>query len=369
MNPSPHLRSARTGILVINLGTPEAPTRLAVRTYLKQFLSDPRVVEIPRLVWWFILHGIILPIRSGASAKKYASIWLQEGSPLLIYSKAQASGLQARFRKTNTSVIVDLGMRYGKPSIPEVLERFRQENVERLLVLPLYPQYSATTSASSFDEIFDVLKGWRNQPELRLVKHYHDHPRYIDALRQSIEAYWIQNGRPDFAKGAKLVMSFHGLPKRNLMQGDPYHCECLKTGRLLGEALGLKPNDYRVTFQSRFGRAEWLKPYTALMLEDLGKDTCPHIDIVCPGFPADCLETLEEIAMEGQEIFHEHGGRDYRYIPCLNDDPVFISALEESAKEHMQGWPTIPDSEAELALRERRANEVSAKIATGKQAP
>ena len=191
----------------------------------------------------------------------------------------------------------------------------------------------------------------------------------IDALRQSIEAYWIQNGRPDFAKGAKLVMSFHGLPKRNLMQGDPYHCECLKTGRLLGEALGLKPNDYRVTFQSRFGRAEWLKPYTALMLEDLGKDTCPHIDIVCPGFPADCLETLEEIAMEGQEIFHEHGGGDYRYIPCLNDDPVFISALEEIAKEHMQGWPTIPDSEAELALRERRANEVSAKIATGKQAP
>ncbi|MEY3831717.1 MAG: hypothetical protein RJA82_664 [Pseudomonadota bacterium] len=368
MNTSPHLRSARTGILVINLGTPEAPTRSAVRTYLKQFLSDPRVVEIPRLVWWLILHGIILPIRSGASAKKYASIWMQEGSPLLVYSKAQALGLQARFSTSNPSVIVDLAMRYGKPSIAEVLEHFRQENVERLLLLPLYPQYSATTSASSFDEVFDVLKRWRNQPELRLVKHYHDSPPYIDALRQKIEEYWTQNGRPDFAKGAKLVMSFHGLPKRNLMQGDPYHCECLKTGRLLGEALELEPNQYHVTFQSRFGRAEWLKPYTALTLEGLGKDSCPHIDIVCPGFPADCLETLEEIAMEGQEIFHEHGGGDYRYIPCLNDDPAFISALEQIAQAHMQGWPSVPDSAADLAVRERRAQEVSAKIAAGDQA-
>lgn len=362
MNTSPHLRPARTGIMLINLGTPEAPTRSAVKVYLQQFLSDPRVVEIPRLVWWFILYGIILPIRSGASAKKYASIWLKEGSPLLVYSLAQARGLQQRFAKSNPDIMVDLAMRYGKPAIAEVLERFQQENVERLLLLPLYPQYSATTSASSFDEVFKVLKRWRNQPELRLVKHYHDNSAYIEALRCQIDAYWSKHGRPDFAKGAKLVMSFHGLPKRNLMKGDPYHCECLKTGRLLGEALGLDSNSYSVTFQSRFGRAEWLKPYTAISLENLGREACPHIDIVCPGFPADCLETLEEIAMEGQEIFHEHGGGDYRYIPCLNNDPQFISALEQIAQEHMQGWPTKPDSEAELALRERRALEASAAI-------
>jgi ferrochelatase len=353
LNTSPHLRSARTGILVINLGTPEAPTRSAVRTYLKQFLSDPRVVEIPRLVWWLILHGIILPIRSGASAKKYASIWMQEGSPLLVYSKAQALGLQARFSTSNPSVIVDLAMRYGKPSIAEVLERFRQENVERLLLLPLYPQYSATTSASSFDEVFDVLKRWRNQPELRLVKHYHDSPAYIDALRQKIEEYWTQNGRPDFAKGAKLVMSFHGLPKRNLMQGDPYHCECYKTGRLLAEKLGLSKDQYKVTFQSRFGKAKWLEPYTEPTLIAMAQAGTQSVDVVCPGFTGDCLETLEEISMEGREAFLHAGGKTFNYIPCMNDEPLWIDALAAISAQHMQGWPTSTQaaqaSAAELA--------------------
>ena len=365
MKTNPHLRPSRTGVLLINLGTPEAPTRAAVKTYLKQFLSDPRVVEIPRLIWWFILHGIILPIRSGASAKKYASIWLKEGSPLLVYSQAQAQGLRDRFQNKDSNVIVDLAMRYGKPSIPEVLKRFQDANVERLLLLPLYPQYSATTSASSFDEVFSVLKTWRNQPELRIVKHYHDHPAYIESLRLQIDRYWAQHGRPEFSKGAKLIMSFHGLPKRNLMQGDPYHCECLKSGRLLGEALGLEPAHYRVTFQSRFGRAEWLKPYTALTIEELGKAACPHVDIVCPGFPADCLETLEEIAMEGQEIFHEHGGRDYRYIPCLNDDTNFISALHTIALEHMHGWSKELESPAVLDLRNQRAQAAEAAITAG----
>ncbi len=362
MKTNPHLRPSRTGILLLNLGTPDAPTRAAVRAYLKQFLSDPRVVEIPRLIWWFILHGIILPIRSGASAKKYASIWLKEGSPLLVYSKAQAQGLQERFRHPNSNIVVDLAMRYGKPAIAEVLKKFQEENVERLLLLPLYPQYSATTSASSFDEVFSVLKTWRNQPELRIVKHYHDAPAYIDSLRQQIETYWEKNGRPYFAGGAKLMMSFRGLPKRNLMQGDPYHCECLKTGRLLGEALGLDSAHYIVTFQSRFGRAEWLKPYTALMIEELAKQACPQIDIVCPGFPADCLETLEEIAMEGQEIFHEHGGKDYRYIPCLNDDPNFIQALQTIALDHMQGCPNTLESQAMLEQRERRATQAEAAV-------
>lgn len=366
MKTNPHLRPSRTGILLINLGTPDAPTRSAVKTYLKQFLSDPRVVEIPRLIWWLILHGIILPIRSGASAKKYASIWLKEGSPLLVYSLAQAQGLQQLFKHQDSNVIVDLAMRYGKPSIPEVLKRFQDANVERLLLLPLYPQYSATTSASSFDEVFTVLKTWRNQPELRVVKHYHDHASYIDSLRQQIEAYWKQYGRPSFSDGAKLVMSFHGLPKRNLMQGDPYHCECLKTGRLLGESLGLQAQDYLVTFQSRFGRAEWLKPYTAMTIEKLGQEACPQVDIVCPGFPADCLETLEEIAMEGQEIFHEHGGKEYRYIPCLNADHHFITALHTIAQEHMHGWPTALESEASLSVRDQRALAAESAIAAAK---
>lgn len=364
MNTSPHLRSARIGILVLNLGTPEAPTRLAVKAYLKQFLSDPRVVEIPRLIWWFILHGIILPIRSGASAKKYASIWLKEGSPLLVYSQAQSRGLQERFAKSNPNVIVDLAMRYGKPSITEVLERFQRENVDRLLLLPLYPQYSATTSASSFDEVFNVLKRWRNQPELRLIKHYHDNSAYIEALRRQINTYWDQHGRPDFAGGAKLVMSFHGLPKRNLMQGDPYHCECLKTGRLLGEALGLEPSNYHVTFQSRFGRAEWLKPYTAITLEELGKKACPQIDIVCPGFPADCLETLEEIAMEGKQIFLSNGGGEYHYIPALNDQALWIQAMTEIAIENLHGWAhaewDVDAAKQEAELRDQRAKAMSA---------
>ena len=357
MKTNPHLRPSRTGVLLINLGTPEAPTRAAVKTYLKQFLSDPRVVEIPRVVWWFILHGIILPIRSGASAKKYASIWLKDGSPLLVHSQAQAQGLRDRFQSKDANVIVDLAMRYGKPSIPEVLKRFQDANVERLLVLPLYPQYSATTSASSFDAVFAVLQTWRNQPELRIVKHYHDHASYIESLRQQIEAYWSQHGRPDFSKGAKLVMSFHGLPKRNLMQGDPYHCECLKSGRLLGEALGLEPDYYRVTFQSRFGRAEWLKPYTALTIEELGKAGCPQIDIVCPGFPADCLETLEEIAMEGKEEFLTAGGSQYRYIPCINDHPDGISAMADLLQGHLAGWPLAHDDATaqELALQQQRA--------------
>jgi len=353
---SPHLQLAKTGVLLLNLGTPDAPTKLAVRNYLREFLSDPRVVEIPRLIWWFILHGIILPIRSGASAKKYASIWLDDlGSPLLHYSQLQAKALGSYFQNQDKSYLVALAMRYGKPAIADVLETFKASGVERLLVLPLYPQYSATTTASSFDEVFRVLSTWRNQPELRLIKHYHDDPAYIQALAQKIRSFWQEQGKPNFAAGARLVMSFHGLPKRNLMLGDPYHCECLKTGRLLAEALELGLNDYVVTFQSRFGRAEWLKPYTALTLEELAKAKCPQVDIVCPGFPADCLETLEEIAIEGQEIFHEHGGGEYRYIPCLNGDPIWISALASIAEKNMLGWPLKLESHEVLQEREKRA--------------
>jgi ferrochelatase len=356
LNQNPHLRASKTAVLLLNLGTPSAPTPKAVRAYLKEFLSDPRVVEIPRLIWWCILNGIILPIRSSASAKKYASIWLPNlGSPLMHYSRLQTKDLAEKLANEGHTVLVDLAMRYGEPSTESVLEGLKGQGMERLLLLPLYPQYSATTTASSFDEVFRVLSSWRDQPELRLVKHYHDSPAYIAALRDQVLSSWEKNGRPDFQKGDRLVMSFHGLPKRNLMKGDPYHCECLKTGRLLGESLGLEPGQYVATFQSRFGKAEWLKPYTAPTIEKLAKEGCQRVDIFCPGFPADCLETLEEIAIEGREIFLEHGGKDYRYIPCLNSNPKWIEALRDIAHQHLQGWPLGTETEAELAKRNERA--------------
>lgn len=348
-----HATPAKIGILLVNLGTPDQPTSSAVRRYLRQFLSDPRVVEIPKLIWWFILNGIILPIRSSASAKKYQSIWLAQGSPLLVYSQMQNEMLAKQFAN-HPNVIVDLAMRYGNPSIDAVMNRFAAQGVDRLLVLPLYPQYSATTSASSFDAIFNQLKTWRNQPALRIVKHYHDHPKYIAALAEKITEYWRAHGRPNFAAGDKLVMSFHGLPKRTLDLGDPYHCECYKTGRLLREALGLSDQEAVVSFQSRFGRAEWLKPYTASLLQAFGKSSVKRLDIVCPGFPADCLETLEEIAMEGREIFTHAGGGAYHAIPCLNDSSSWASALGEIAQENMQGWTFDTESEADIAQRAER---------------
>lgn len=353
-----HAQAARVGILLVNLGTPQAPTAAAVRTYLKEFLSDPRVVEIPKLIWWFILNCIILPIRSGASAKKYQSIWMSganggpSGSPLLVHSQAQASMLQQKF---GSEVVVELAMRYGQPSIESVLLQMNQKGVDRLLVLPLYPQYSATTTASTFDEIFRVLGTWRNQPSLRVIKHYHDHPAYIQALAKQVEAYWAEHGKPDFANGDKLVMSFHGVPRRTLDLGDPYHCECFKTGRLLREALGLTDQQAITSFQSRFGKAEWLKPYTASVLEGLGKANTKRMDIFCPGFPADCLETLEEIAMEGEEIFTHAGGQAYHAIPCLNDQSSWIEGLQTIASENLHGWNLKPETSEQINARLERA--------------
>ena len=271
------------------------------------------------------------------------------------YSRLQAKELGEKFANEGHTILVDLAMRYGQPSTQAALESLKAQGMERLLLLPLYPQYSATTTASSFDEVFRVLGTWRDQPELRLVKHYHDNPAYISALRDQVLSSWDKDSRPDFANGDRLVMSFHGLPKRNLMKGDPYHCECLKTGRLLGESLGLEPGQYIVTFQSRFGKAEWLKPYTAPTIEKLAKEGCQRIDIFCPGFPADCLETLEEIAMEAREIFLEYGGKDYRYIPCLNSNPKWIEALGDIAHHHLQGWSLGVESDAVLAKRHERA--------------
>jgi ferrochelatase len=346
--PFVHGSAARTAVLLVNLGTPAAAAAGPVRTYLREFLSDPRVVEIPRLAWLPILHGIILRVRPAKSAAKYATIWTEGGSPLLVHSREQATLLRGYLGERGLDVEVALAMRYGEPSIAATLRELATRNVERLLIVPMYPQYSATTTASVLDAVFDVFRRVRNVPEARWVKHFHDDPGYIAALRDSVLAHWKKQGRAQDA-GGKLVMSFHGVPKRTLLLGDPYHCECQKTGRLLAEALGLAASEYVVTFQSRFGRAEWLQPYTAPTLESLARAGAGTVDVICPGFPADCLETLEEIAMEGRDSFLAAGGREYRYIPCLNGSPAFVHALADLAVKHLQGWPVIRADRAQVA--------------------
>jgi protoporphyrin/coproporphyrin ferrochelatase len=323
-------------VVLVNLGTPDAPTASALRRYLKEFLSDPRVVEIPRAVWWFILNGIILPLRSGKSAAKYASIWTKDGSPLKVYTEKQAILLRGYLGERGHDVQVDYAMRYGNPSLSQVLDKLKAAGCDRILVLPAYPQYSGATTASIFDAVFSHYARVRNVPELRLIKHYHDQEGYVRALQKAVFAYWDMHGRPD-----KLVMSFHGVPKRTLLLGDPYHCECQKTARLLAKQLQLSPDQYQVTFQSRFGKAEWLQPYTAPTLVKLAKEGVGRVDVICPGFTSDCLETLEEIAMEARRDFLTAGGKEFHYIPCLNDSPAWIIALAEIAEQHMIGWQTM----------------------------
>ncbi|MFC4932503.1 ferrochelatase [Massilia sp. GCM10023247] len=335
--PHTHGSIAQSAIVLVNLGTPDAPTRAAVKRYLKQFLSDPRVVEIPRLVWWFILNIFILPFRSGASAKKYQTIWTREGSPLKVHTQKQASLLaEALQERGHEGVQVRMAMRYGSPSLPEVLDALKAEGCDRIAILPAYPQYSGTTTASIWDAVFAHYKNVRNVPELRLVKHYHDHEGYIDALHDIVEAHWDAHGR-----GQKLVMSFHGVPKRTLLLGDPYYCECQKTARLLAARLRLSPDDYVVTFQSRFGKAEWLQPYTAPTVQQLAREGISRVDVICPGFTSDCLETLEEISMEVKHDFEAAGGKEFHYIPCLNESPTWIVGMAEIAEQHLIGWPTM----------------------------
>ncbi|MDN4054057.1 ferrochelatase [Massilia sp. YIM B02763] len=335
--PHQHGTVSRSAIVLVNLGTPDAPTRPAVRRYLRQFLSDPRVVEIPRAVWSLILNLAILPFRSGASAKKYQTIWMREGSPLKVYTERQAVQLQKLLaERGHQDVEVVMAMRYGSPSLPDVLDGLKARGVDRIVVLPAYPQYSGTTTASVWDAVFAHYKDVRNVPELRLVRNYHDHEGYIEALARRVEAYWEAHGRGD-----KLVMSFHGVPKRTLELGDPYHCECHKTARLLATRLGLGADEYLVTFQSRFGKAEWLQPYTAPTVQQLAQRGVRRIDVMCPGFTSDCLETLEEINMEVRHDFESNGGQEYHYIPCLNDSPDWIAGLAEVAEQHLIGWPTM----------------------------
>lgn len=329
-----HGQPARTGILLVNLGTPDAPTARALRPYLKEFLSDPRVVEIPRALWWLILNGVILNTRPKKSAAKYAAIWTADGSPLKVHTEKQAKLLKGWLgEKIATPFMVDYAMRYGSPSVADALTRMKAGGCERILVLPAYPQYAASSTATAFDAVFSWLSTARNQPAVRTVKHYHDHPAYIRALASNIRDYWQMHGRPDV-----LLMSFHGVPRYTLDKGDPYHCECQKTGRLLAEALGLESGQYRLTFQSRFGRAEWLKPYTDKTLEELGRQAVKRVDVVAPGFVADCLETLEELAIEGRASFLSAGGKEFHYIPALNEHPHWIDALGRIALDNLGGW-------------------------------
>ena len=336
-----HGSPQRVGILLVNLGTPTEPTAQALRPYLRQFLSDPRVIEWPAWLWKPILNGIILNVRPKKSAKLYASIWTKEGSPLLTYSQSIANKLQIALQANwGDSIRVRLAMRYGRPSLQEKLAEFREANVQRILVLPLFPQYSATTTATIYDIVFDELRRYRWMPELRTVTGYHDQPLYVQALADSIRAFWANNGRSQ-----KLLYSFHGIPESYFKQGDPYHCFCQKTARLVSENLGLSKDEYQLCFQSRFGPEAWLQPYTDKTLEQWAHDGLESVDTICPGFAVDCLETLEEMAEQNREIFLAAGGKQYQYIPCLNDSTSQLTMFTTLAQQHMQGWePPQPDA-------------------------
>ncbi len=344
-----HAEPERLGVLLLNLGTPDAPTTREVRRYLAEFLWDPRVVETPRPLWWLILHGVILRFRPARSAAAYRKVWSDEGSPLLVHGRAQAAGLATRLRaRLGFDVPVALGMRYGNPAIADALEDLRAQNVRRLLVLPLYPQYSATTTASTFDATAATLMYWRWLPELRMITHYHDRPDYIAALAATVREHWARDGR-----GEHLLMSFHGLPRRYLLAGDPYHCHCHKTARLLAEALELGESEWTLSFQSRVGREEWLRPYTDETVQALGAKGLGRLDVICPGFSADCLETLEEIAMQNHEFFVTAGGGELRYIPALNARDDHLEMLTDLVLQHARGWPeTAAGFSSEQARRD-----------------
>lgn len=346
-----HQQEDRVAVLITNLGTPQAPTARALRPYLKQFLSDPRVVEFPRWLWCLILNGIILRVRPRRSAKSYASVWTQEGSPLLIHTQAQAEALAKGLQDKN--IIVDFAMRYGEPAIDKVLQKLQDLGVRKLLVLPLYPQYCAATTASTFDALAEDFRQRRWIPELRFITQYHDTEPYIQAAAAHIQAYWKQRGRAD-----KLIFSYHGIPKRYLLNGDPYHCQCYKTSRLIAEALGLQKDDYLTTFQSRFGREEWLQPYTDMTLKKLPEMGIKSVQIFCPGFAADCLETIEEIGVENRHYFLDSGGENYEYIPALNAEPVHVEALLKLIEANLGGW--VLSSKESLNDRLERAKQLGA---------
>lgn len=323
----PPVAPDKVGVLLVNLGTPDAPTTEAVKRYLKQFLSDRRVVEIPPLLWQPVLRGIILNTRPQKSAANYAKVWMDGGSPLAVYTQTQTKALAAAMPE----VQVRYAMRYGQPAIGAVLEEMKAAGCNRILIAPLYPQYSAATTATVLDEAFATLANMRWQPAIRTLPPYHDDPAYIDALAASVGAGLAAL---DFVPDA-IVASFHGMPQRTLFEGDPYHCQCQKSGRLLSEALG---RELTVTFQSRFGNARWLEPATDDTLEALAREGKKKVAIFAPGFSSDCLETLEELAISGKELFVEAGGTDFAYIPCLNASDAGMAMLETLVRRELAGW-------------------------------
>jgi ferrochelatase len=355
--PFAHDRAAKVGVLVVNLGTPDAPTAPAVRRYLAEFLTDPRVVEIPSFAWRPLLHGVVLRARPAKSATRYASIWSKDGSPLAVHTNKQKvllSGYLGQRMKSlgfdPEGIVVEQAMRYGQPSIAHGIDRLRAAACERILVVPLYPQYAASTTGSVVDAVGAHLSHLRRVPGLRIVDTFHDDAGYVAALAAVVNEYWMRHGRPEH-----LVLSFHGLPRRSLMRGDPYHCYCQVTARLLARELGLEPSQWTLAFQSRFGRSRWLEPYTAATLAKLGAKRLRRVDVFAPGFVADCLETLEEIGLEGRATFQAAGGGELRVVPCLNEHPAWIGALADLVRRELSGWlPAAPDLAAPAADRTRR---------------
>jgi ferrochelatase len=329
------IQPVQAGVLLVNLGTPTAPTAKALRPYLAEFLSDARVIDYPRWLWWLILHGVILRLRPARSAHAYARIWTKQGSPLRFGSESLAARLQAELdRQQPGKLRVALAMRYGEPSVAHTIEQLQLAGVRRLLVLPLYPQYSATSTGSVIDAVADTFKTLRWPPELRIVNDYHDDAGHIDALATSIEHWWAANGRGD-----KLLLSFHGIPERYVRLGDPYSEQCQRSARLLRERLHLGEHELLVSFQSRVGRENWLHPYTDATVRQLAADGVKKLDVACPGFAVDCLETLEEIAMQNRDFFVAAGGETLRYIPALNDSTEQVDSLAALVLRHVRGWP------------------------------
>lgn len=322
------------GILLTNIGSPAAPTPSALRPYLAEFLGDPRIIELPRWLWLPILHGIILTTRPSRSARLYQNIWTEHGSPLIHITEQQAEGIATRLRATlDTEVRVEIGMRYGQPSIAGALQRLQAAGINRVLVLPLFPQYSATTTAATFDAVFDELKQWRHVPELRTLNHYHWHTAYLDAITKSIRAHWAEHGKPQ-----RLLFSFHGVPKIYIDRGDPYQEQCKQTASLIARQLQLNEGEWAISFQSRFGPVEWLQPYTDDTLQQWGSEKLTSAQVVCPGFSADCLETIDEVGREGKHAYDSAGGTGFAYIPALNACPAHLDALTQIILPHLHGW-------------------------------
>lgn len=348
-----HAASARTGVLLVNLGTPDAPTATAIRAYLRQFLSDRRVVELPRALWLPVLYGFILPFRPRRLVEAYSKVWSAHGSPLLAISREQQAGLRQRLGE---EAVVELCMTYGRPSFGMAMDALARAGVRRLLVVPLYPQYSATTTAAAFDALYAELAARRWPPEIRTVNSYHDDSSYIEALADSLQRHWAEHGRADH-----LLISFHSIPRRYLEAGDPYFCQCHKTARLLAQHLALDPAQWSVSFQSRLGRQPWLQPYTDVVIPELARRGRRSLDVICPGFSADCLETLEEVAIRYREDFLAAGGGEFRYVPSLNAAPLHLDMLAALVRRHLQGWPSDDaDRQAGPHQRAQREQRVAA---------